>query len=126
MTISTAGIAEKEGRYLVALRRPGTSIGEKWEFPGGKAGEQESPEEALKREFKEEFSVDIQVGELLCTGSFSNRGTDYRLQGYRVYIISESFMLKEHQKIRWCTPSELKDLPMAESDTILRRCIIGK
>lgn len=123
MTISTAGLAKKNGKYLVALRRPGTSIGEKWEFPGGKAEEDETPEEALKREFEEEFSVDIRVGELVCTGAFSNRGTDYRLQGYRIHVISESFTLKEHQKIRWCTPGELQDLPMAESDTILRRCI---
>ncbi|MFO7850685.1 MAG: (deoxy)nucleoside triphosphate pyrophosphohydrolase [Spirochaetia bacterium] len=123
MTISTAGVAEKDGRFLVALRRPGTSIGEKWEFPGGKVDEGESPKEALQREFREEFSVDVRVGELMCTGTFKNRQAEYRLQGYRVHVISDSFLLKEHQKIRWCTVSELQDLPMAESDKIILRCI---
>lgn len=123
MKISTAGVAEKEGRYLVALRKPGTSIGEKWEFPGGKVDEGEEPEEALKREFEEEFAVDITVGRQFCTGSFSNRDVEYRLQGYVVRVISGSFLLNEHQQIRWCTLKELYTLPMADSDKILLRCL---
>jgi 8-oxo-dGTP diphosphatase len=123
MRISTAGIAERNGRYLVALRRPGTSIGEKWEFPGGKVDEGEEPEEALKREFREEFDVDITVGRYLCSGTFCNKDTEYRLQGYYVRIISDSFFLREHQRVRWCSIAELRNLPMADSDRIILRCI---
>lgn len=126
MRISTAGIAERNGRYLVALRRPGTSIGEKWEFPGGKVEEGEAPEEALKREYREEFDVDITVGTHFCSGTFRNKNTEYRLQGYYVRIISESFFLKEHQRVRWCSLEELRTLPMADSDRIILRCIEGQ
>ena len=116
-------MAERNGRYLVALRRPGTSIGEKWEFPGGKVNGEESPEDALKREFFEEFTVNITVDLRFCTGNFSNKGTDYRLQAYWVHILSDSFFLKEHQSVKWCTLRELEALPMAESDRIIVRCL---
>ncbi len=123
MRSSTAGIAERNGRYLVALRRPGSSIGEKWEFPGGKVDEGETPEEALKREFSEEFDVDITVGTHFCSGTFSNKNTEYHLLAYYVRILSESFLLKEHQRLRWCSIAELRNLPMADSDKIILRCI---
>lgn len=63
--ISTAGIARRGSKYLLALRKPGTSIGESWEFPGGKARFGEPPEEALKREFFEEFQIHILVGRMI-------------------------------------------------------------
>jgi mutator protein MutT len=123
MRVSAAGIAERDGWFLVARRRPGTSIGVSWEFPGGKVKDRESPEEALKREFREELSVNIVVEELLCTGRFQNRGTWYDLQGYRVRVLSDTFVLNEHTRVEWMPLRELRHLQMAESDRILLRCL---
>jgi mutator protein MutT len=119
--ISTAGIARKGGKYLVALRKPGTSIGESWEFPGGKQRSSETPQEALKREYLEEFSVEIVVGESLYTDYFQNRNDQYRLEAYEVQLISESFVLREHQAIRWVHLKDLKHMPMAPSDRSILR-----
>lgn len=119
--ISTAGIARKGERYLVALRKPGTSIGESWEFPGGKQRSSETPQEALKREYWEEFSVEIVVGESLYTDYFQNRNDQYRLEAYEVQLISESFVLREHQAIRWVHLKDLKHMPMAPSDRSILR-----
>lgn len=119
--VSTAGIARKGERYLVALRKPGTSIGESWEFPGGKQQSSETPQETLKREYQEEFSVEIVVGDFLYTDYFQNRNHQYRLEVYEVQLISEAFVLREHQAIRWVHLKDLKHMPMAPSDrTILR------
>ncbi len=119
--VSTAGIARKGEKYLVALRKPGTSIGESWEFPGGKQRDSETPREALKREYQEEFSVEIVVGDSLYTDYFQNRNDQYRLEAYEVQLISESFVLREHQAIRWVRLKELKHMPMAPSDRSILR-----
>lgn len=121
--ISTAGIARRKDKYLVALRKPGSSIGESWEFPGGKKELSESSPQALKREFREEFSIDITVGELICTDSFENRDQHYELEVYSVCLINEAFVLREHQVVKWVSLHDLKHLPMAGSDKKIVRCL---
>ncbi len=116
--ISTAGVARRGNRFFAALRRSGTSIGESWEFPGGKNRLDERPEETLLREYQEEFCVDITVGNLLYEGSFKNKGKSYGLLAYAVEFVDEDpeFCLPEHQKVSWLTLEELFRLPMAGSD----------
>ena len=126
MRVTTAGIAEKNGNFLIALRKPGSSIGERWEFPGGKVRRGETPPEALKREFFEEFRVNISVGELFCTGFFANGSSKYELQAYRIEIDDPSGLdLQEHQEVRWVPPGSLKELPFPESDTIIVDALTG-
>jgi len=117
-----AGIAFNNGKVLVALRNPGTSIGESWEFPGGKLEEGESPEETLKREYFEEFDAEIEVGEKICQGKFSNKDCNYTLYGYLITVKSE-LRLKEHSEVRWVSLRELDNMPMAASDRQLAECL---
>jgi 8-oxo-dGTP diphosphatase len=116
MRISTAGIARRGDSFLIALRNPGSSIGESWEFPGGKAEEGEAPDAALVREFREELGVPVSTGALLYEGNFSNKGDEYRLMAFEVELESTMFRLKEHQELRWAVIDELEELPMASSD----------
>lgn len=124
--ISTAGIAIRDGKVFIALRKPGTTIGESWEFPGGKAEEGETYEQTLKREYREEFDTDINVGELLCEGSFKNGEKLYKLVGYQIFFKNDHLILREHSKIRWAAFEELAGLPMAVSDRQIADCILSK
>jgi 8-oxo-dGTP diphosphatase len=114
--ISTAGVVRKGGKYLLALRKPGSSIGESWEFPGGKVQEGESPEAALEREFYEELQVHIIVGKEICSAVFSNRGVQYALKAFDVKLLERGFTLAEHQETGWFSIQEMIRLPMADSD----------
>ncbi len=117
MRITTSGIACREGTYLLALRKAGSSIGESWEFPGGKhRSSTETPEETLQREFREELGVPVRVGELIMTTAFSNNGKTYRLQAYRIELEHEDFQLTEHQRTGWFAPEQILELPLAASD----------
>ena len=104
---SVAGIVVNEGRFFVALRKAGGSLGRKWEFPGGKVDGNESDRDALEREYLEEFGVRVGVGPLLAGAEFENRGKRYSLNAYLVYPESLDFKLIEHTEWRWATPEEI-------------------
>lgn len=54
-----AGLIHRDGRYLIARRKPGVHLAGFWEFPGGKREIGESLMECLQRELFEELSVRI-------------------------------------------------------------------
>lgn len=116
--ITTAGICIKEGKILIGQRIPKGSIASKWEFPGGKNRWEESEEETLKREFKEELGVDIEVGKLLATHDFVNKETLYHLKAYQVFIDNEieDFKLSVHTQLKWEEFENLDDYNFAPSD----------
>ncbi|MDH3757164.1 MAG: 8-oxo-dGTP diphosphatase MutT [Gammaproteobacteria bacterium] len=55
-----AGILhDSNGRVLIAERVGGGPFQGMWEFPGGKIGDGESPEQALERELSEELGIEL-------------------------------------------------------------------
>ena len=61
-TIVTAGIIRKESAVLLTKRLSSGRHPGKWEFPGGKLEDGESPVDCLRRELLEELGLDVQVG----------------------------------------------------------------
>jgi len=57
--VVAAALYDSQGRVLIAERPPGKYLSGRWEFPGGKVGENETPEAALIRELKEELGIDV-------------------------------------------------------------------
>jgi A/G-specific adenine glycosylase len=56
------GIVRRNGRVLITRRRPEGLLGGLWEFPGGKIRDGERPEEACRRELREETGLAVDVG----------------------------------------------------------------
>ncbi len=59
-----AALIVSGGRLLITQRREGDFLAGKWEFPGGKVEPGETPEEALRREIREELELEVEVGPL--------------------------------------------------------------
>jgi mutator protein MutT len=60
-----AGIIEQDGRVLICQRLAGRIFAGKWEFPGGKMRQSETPRQALERELREELGASPKIGELV-------------------------------------------------------------
>lgn len=59
VNVAAAIITREDGSFLLGQRAADTFYPGYWEFPGGKVEEGESPEQALKRELKEELGIEI-------------------------------------------------------------------
>ncbi|GHV52630.1 DNA mismatch repair protein MutT [Spirochaetia bacterium] len=114
--ISVAGIAIEGDKFFIARRTAGGDLGGKWEFPGGKAEEGESDQDAMIREYDEEFSVPVQVGSFLGSASFEHRGLGHTLNAYRIYFLKTDFKLTEHTEWRWASIEEIEKLDFVPSD----------
>ncbi len=111
-----AAIIVAEGRVFIARRRHGARQGGKWEFPGGKLEPGETPEACLRRELKEEFSVDARIGASLgCNVHRYDFGT-VALTAFRVEEIRGAIRLNEHQEARWVAAEALADFDFAPAD----------
>ena len=74
-TIRVAAAVIHEGNKIFATARGYGEYKGQWEFPGGKIEPGETPQEALKREIKEELATDILVGDLIDTVVVGRGGT---------------------------------------------------
>lgn len=89
----------------------------KWEFPGGKLEEDETLEDCLKREIKEELGIGVKILERL--PSSKHRYSEKKiieLIPFRCSLQTSEIDLKEHSKIEWATISQLKNFDWAEAD----------
>jgi 8-oxo-dGTP diphosphatase len=117
MNTSVATIVMRDGKVFVARRAFGGPLGGLWEFPGGKLEEGESEEEALVREFDEEFSARLVPLRRLGETSFMNRGRDRLLAAWLAELSpGESPRLNEHQSFDWVGLEALEALELADSD----------
>jgi 8-oxo-dGTP diphosphatase len=117
----TAALIQKKGRILLALRRPGKHMGAKWELPGGKVDPGEEPEQTLGRELKEEFGIDVEVGQYLGSTRFQSNHVDLEILFYRVRQTGGSMVLREHEAIRWVEPQQVEAYDLVDSDRKLLR-----
>jgi 8-oxo-dGTP diphosphatase len=113
-----AAVVERDGRYLITRRLEGTHLAGLWEFPGGKILAGEKPEDALRRELKEELGVDAAVGELIQTVDWTYPGKSVRLLFFRCALAGEPAPL-DGQEMRWVAAADLRSYSFPEADATL-------
>ncbi len=125
--ISIACVALHNGKILLAHRNPTGQMGGRWEFPGGKVDAGESDEEAIVRECREEFGINVKVGRRICESSFLHNGEQFLLHAYRIFVphdgIAVPYTLTEHSEYRWADIGEVPSLHFVDSDMKLYPCI---
>ena len=112
--VGVHGVIANRGRLLVLKRseltnyRPGA-----WDLPGGHLSLGESAEDGLRREIKEETSLDVSVERLLGLHNMIHEPYMQALYACRLTVY-QSLILRpdEHREARWVTPAELVELEL--------------
>ena len=118
-TISVvAAVIRKEDKIFATARGYGEYKGW-WEFPGGKIGNGESPEEALIREIREELDSEIQVGKLIDTIEYDYPEFHLSMKCYFCKLLSGKLILKEAEEAKWLTKDALNSVKWLPADAAI-------
>ncbi|MBN1682660.1 (deoxy)nucleoside triphosphate pyrophosphohydrolase [Candidatus Bathyarchaeota archaeon] len=123
----TAAIILDNNKIFIAQRKKSLFLGSKWELPGGKIEENESPEECLKRELREEFGIETKIQRFFDSNIHEYDQMTVELLAYNVKYISGEFVLTSHDDYKWVIIDELKDYDFAEADKpIIKKIMVMK
>ena len=111
-----AAIIHDDNGRIFATQRGYGDYKDGWEFPGGKMEPGESPEEALKREIREELETKIVVENLVQTVEYDYPKFHLKMHCFWCHIESGQLILKEHEAARWLKPEELDSVKWLPAD----------
>lgn len=107
-------VFDQKDRLLLCRRMKGELKGY-WEFPGGKR-ENESAEEALRRELLEELGLDVAVEEYFMDSVHSYPTISIRLMAYRCRAMGSIGKMTDHDAIKWIHPKDIDTFRLAPAD----------
>lgn len=104
-----AAIIINNNKILLTQRGYG-EYKDKWEFPGGKIEENETKEETIIREIKEELDATIKVEKFLTKVEYDYTSFYLKMNVFITSLTSSHLLFKEHESYKWIDVSELNDL----------------
>lgn len=91
-----AALIERDNKFLIAKRSTGDSnVFGKWEFPGGKVESNENEFQAIEREIKEEFELNIKANKFLINNicEYPTKTVDLRLYEANTLVVIFIYMI---------------------------------
>ena len=113
-------IQNEQGKIFCCKRGPGRALANKWEFPGGKIEQNETNEQALVREIKEELKSDIEV--IRYVGVSNHEYADLEkpfiitMYAYLCKLVNGNLELTEHVDSCYASVEEMKLMDFAAAD----------
>ena len=116
--IVVGGLIYQNKKILICQRKKEGDHPLKWEFPGGKLKDSENNKEALKRELKEELSIEI--NEMIFFDEYlyeyKKLSKNLKLVFFQIFQFEGEIQNKVHQQLKWIDISKLGDYDFLEGD----------
>ena len=109
-------------RVLAARRLGPAALAGRWEFAGGKVEPGEAPEEAARREVREELSVTVRLGAEVGNphGEAWPISAAHEMRLWWAEVVSgELRPTGSHDEVRWLAPAELLAVPWLPADVAI-------
>ena len=112
----SAGFLVKDRKVFVAQRDENAAQPLKWEFPGGKLNEDEQYDEALVREFKEEFDIKIEVLKEIGGAEVQIKNKMFIVLFFLINGDISAIKLKHHKEFKFVSINELNSIDLSDAD----------
>ena len=102
-----AALLFRDGKLLITRRCPDAHLGGLWEFPGGKREANETFEECLARELREELGIEVEVGELVESIPHAYPEKTVHLKFFRCQWVKHEPQALGCEAFKWITREQL-------------------
>jgi len=115
-TIVTAAILRQADLILITRRLETSRHGGLWEFPGGKLDPNETPQEGLRRELREEIGIDSEIGDIFEVVYYRYPHAPILVLAYECRQVGGVIRNIEVSEHRWVLPAELDQYDLLPAD----------
>ena len=119
--VAAIALIDTNDQVLIAKRPKKKHLAGLWEFPGGKIEKNESPENALVREIKEELNININ-NKCIAPLTFS----EFKYEEFNLLLLlyicrrwDGTLMSMENNPIKWVKANKLREYNMPPADDSL-------
>lgn len=119
INVVAAVIIDENGKILITQRNLKKSQGGLWEFSGGKIEPNETREDAIVRELREELNIDTKVEGYIDEKIFNYSEKDINLIALKCKILGGNIVLNEHEDAKWIDRKEFYNYKFAPADIFI-------
>jgi len=110
------GVVYKDNHMLITRRKTEGLLGGLWEFPGGKIGKHERPEQACVREIKEEVNLSVTVTGHIAQVKHAYTHFKIIMEVFFCQYVSGDIKLNGPVDFRWITLKEIERYPFPKAN----------
>jgi mutator protein MutT len=115
----SAALIFRDGKILITQRHAKSHLGGLWEFPGGKLEPDETFEQCLARELREELGIEVEVGGLFEEISHAYAEKSVHLKFFTGKLISGQPQPLDCAAFKWVEKTELASFEFPAADARL-------